>query len=136
MDRHCENALSLSQRLERLSQIELVKYPFLPSHPQYEVAKKQMNAGGGIISFVIAGGFERACIFLDQLDLVSLTANLGDTRTIATHPASTTHAKLPTGDRTAIGILPGLIRLSIGLEHVDDLYEDIEQALRLGYEQG
>ena len=133
MDRHCENALSLSQRLERLSQIELVKYPFLPSHPQYEVAKKQMNAGGGIISFVIAGGFERARIFLDQLDLVSLTANLGDTRTIATHPASTTHAKLPTIDRIAIGILPGLIRLSIGLEHVDDLYEDIEQALRLGH---
>ena len=100
---------------------------------QIALAKKQMKAGGGIISFVIAGGFEWARIFLDQLDLVSLTANLGDTRTIATHPASTTHAKLPTGDRTAIGILPGLIRLSIGLEHVDDLYEDIEQALRLGH---
>ena len=92
-----------------------------------------MNAGGGIISFVIAGGFKRACIFLDHLDLVSLTANLGDTRSIATHPASTTHAKLPTPDRIVIGILPGLIRLSIGLEHVDDLYEDIEQALRLGH---
>ena len=92
-----------------------------------------MKAGGGIISFVIAGGFERARIFLDQLDLVSLTAILGHKRTIATHPASTTHAKLPTTDRTAIGILPGLIRLSIGLEHVDDLYEDIEQALRSGH---
>ena len=92
-----------------------------------------MKAGGGIISFIIAGGFERARFFLDQLDLVSLTAILGDKRTIATHPASTTHAKLPTTDRTAIGILTGLIRLSIGLEHVDDLYEDIEQALRLGH---
>ncbi len=133
MDRHCENALSLSQRLERLSQIELVKYPFLPSHPQYKVAKKQMNAGGGIISFVIANGFERACIFLDQLDLVSLTAKLVDTRMIATHRTSTTIAKLSITDRRAISILPGLIRRSIGLEHVDDLYEDIEQALRLGH---
>ena len=97
---------------------------------KYEVAKSQMHAGGGIISFVITGGFERVRIFLNQLDLISLTANLGDIRTIATHPASTTHGKLSTADRTAIRISSGLIRLSIDLEHVDDLYEDIENALR------
>ncbi len=130
MDRHSENALKLAQWLEKHSQVELVKYPFLPSHPKYEVAKKQMKAGGGIVTFVVKGGVEKGRQFLDQLQMISLTANLGDTRTIATHPASTTHSKLSEEERLEVGILPGLIRVSVGLEHIDDIIKDIEQGLK------
>ncbi len=129
MDRHCSNALKLAQILEEHEEVSLVKYPFLPSHPQHEIAKKQMRHGGGIVSFEIKGGVERGRAFLNALSMASLTANLGDSRTIATHPASTTHAKLPEEDRLAVGITPGLIRVSVGLEHIDDILLDIEQAL-------
>ncbi|MEM6805548.1 MAG: aminotransferase class I/II-fold pyridoxal phosphate-dependent enzyme [Bacteroidota bacterium] len=129
MDRHCSNALNLAHFLEEHPEIEYVKYPFLPSHPQYKIAKKQMRAGGGIVSCVVKGGVERGRKFLDSLELASLTANLGDSRTIATHPASTTHAKVSEEDRLAVGIVPGLIRISVGLEHIDDIIADIEQAL-------
>lgn len=129
MDRHCSNALKLAQILEAHEAVNLVKYPFLPSHPQYEIAKKQMRLGGGIVSFEVKGGLARGRAFLDALSMASLTANLGDSRTIATHPASTTHAKLPEEDRLAVGITPGLIRVSVGLEHIDDILLDIEQAL-------
>lgn len=129
MDRHCSNALQLAETLESHPEIESVKYPFLPSHPQYEIAKKQMKAGGGIVSCVVKGGLARGRSFLDALELASLTANLGDSRTIATHPASTTHAKISEEDRRAVGIFPGLIRISVGLEHIDDIVSDIEQAL-------
>ncbi|WNJ19187.1 aminotransferase class I/II-fold pyridoxal phosphate-dependent enzyme [Pontibacter sp. G13] len=129
MDRHCSNALALAERLESHPDVELVKYPFLPSHPQYEVAKKQMRQGGGIVSIVVNGGVDRGREFLNQVKVASLTANLGDSRTIVTHPASTTHAKLTDDQRAEVGILPGLIRISVGLEHVDDIIADIEQAL-------
>ncbi|MEM6346735.1 MAG: aminotransferase class I/II-fold pyridoxal phosphate-dependent enzyme [Bacteroidota bacterium] len=129
MDRHCSNALKLAQILEDHDELSLVKYPFLPSHPQHEIAKKQMRHGGGIVSFEVKGGVERGRAFLNALSMASLTANLGDSRTIATHPASTTHAKLPEEDRLAVGITPGLIRVSVGLEHIDDILLDIEQAL-------
>lgn len=129
MDRHCSNALKLATYLEEHPEIEYVKYPFLPSHPQYEIARKQMKAGGGIVSCVVKGGVERGRKFLDSLQLASLTANLGDSRTIATHPASTTHAKVSEEDRLAVGIVPGLIRISVGLEHIDDITADINQAL-------
>lgn len=129
MDRHCSNALQLATYLEEHPEIEYVKYPFLPSHPQYEIARKQMRAGGGIVSCVVKGGVERGRKFLDSLQLASLTANLGDSRTIATHPASTTHAKVSEEDRLAVGIVPGLIRISVGLEHIDDIVADIHQAL-------
>ena len=129
MDRHADSALKLAHWLEEQDQVELVKYPFLPSHPQHEIAKKQMKTGGGIVTFVIKGGVERGREFLNNLKLISLTANLGDSRTIATHPASTTHSKLAEADRLATGILPGLIRISVGLEHVDDILKDIEQAI-------
>ncbi len=128
MDRHSENALKVAQWLEKHPQVELVKYPFLPSHPKYAVAKKQMKAGGGIVSFIIEGGVEKGRQFLDALKLVSITANLGDTRSIATHPASTTHSKLTEEERNEVGILPGLIRISVGLEHADDIINDIKQA--------
>jgi len=129
MDRHCENALALAEFMEEHSDIEQVKYPFLPSHPQYDIAKKQMKAGGGIVSFEVKGGLERGRRFLDQLKMASLTANLGDCRTIATHPASTTHSKLTEEERQQVGVTPGLIRISVGLEHIESIVEDIEQAL-------
>ena len=129
MDRHSESALKLAQWLEKNENVELVKYPFLPSHPQYGVAKKQMKSGGGIVTFVIKGGVEKGRSFLDKLQLISMTANLGDSRTIATHPASTTHSKLTEEERLETGILPGLIRVSVGLEHIDDIIDDVGQAM-------
>ncbi len=129
MDRHCENAFTLAKYLEKHPDIELVKYPFLPSHPQYAVAKKQMKQGGALVTFVVKGGIDRGRTFLNSVKLMSHSANLGDTRTIVTHPASTTHSKLTDDDRKQVGILPGLIRISTGLEHIDDLIADVEQAL-------
>jgi O-succinylhomoserine sulfhydrylase len=130
MEKHADNAMKLAQWLEEHNEVELVKYPFSPSHPQYEIAKKQMKSGGGIVTFVINGGIERGRTFLDKLKLISMTANLGDSRTIATHPASTTHSKLTEEERLETGILPGLIRISAGLEHIDDIISDINQAMK------
>jgi O-succinylhomoserine sulfhydrylase len=130
MERHCKNALEIAKRLEDHPEVAWVKYPFLPSHPQFDIAKKQMSAGGGIVSFELKGGLEAGRKFLDALNLFSLTANLGDTRSIATHPASTTHSKLTPEQRSEVGISDGLVRLSIGLEHVDDIWEDISTALK------
>ena len=129
MERHCKNALEIATRLEGHEAIEWVKYPFLKSHPQYEIAIKQMKKGGGIVSFELKGGLDAGRKFLDQLNLFSLTANLGDTRSIATHPASTTHSKLTSEQRLEVGITDGLVRLSIGLEHVEDIWGDIIGAL-------
>lgn len=129
MDKHSDNALKLAKWLEQSKEIELVKYPFLPSHPQHEIAKKQMNAGGGIVTFIVKGGVERGRKFMDALQMLSISANLGDTRSIVTHPASSTHAKLTEAERLESGILPGLVRISVGLEHVNDIIADVEQAL-------
>lgn len=129
MDRHCSNALALAQALDEHADIVDVKYPFLPSHPQYELAKKQMKAGGGIVTFEVVGGQERAFKFVDALQMIKYTSNLGDARSIATHPASTTHSKLSEEDRNSLGIRPGSIRLSVGLEDADDIIADVLQAL-------
>jgi O-succinylhomoserine sulfhydrylase len=129
MDRHCENAHSVAQHLQSDAQVEYVKYPFLPSHPQFELAKKQMRLGGGVVTFEVKGGIERGRRFLNSLKMLSHSANLGDTRTIATHPASTTHSKLSEAERLAVGITPGLIRVSVGLENLNDIIADIDQAL-------
>lgn len=129
MERHCHNALRLAEYLEQHKSIAWVKYPFLKSHPQYAVAKKQMSLGGGVVAFELKGGVEAGRKFLDALEMLSLSANLGDTRTIATHPASTTHSKLTEEERLAAGITPGLVRISAGLEHIDDIIADIERAL-------
>ena len=129
MERHCSNALLLAQRLEQQPGLARVHYPGLPSHPQYQLAQQQMRLGGGILAFELKGGFEQGKRFLDALQLCSLTSNLGDSRTIVTHPASTTHSKLTEDERLASGITPGLIRLSAGLEHVEDIWEDIVRAL-------
>jgi O-succinylhomoserine sulfhydrylase len=129
MDRHAANALHLAKALEGHTKITWLKYPFLPSHPQYAVAKKQMKNGGGLVCFELKGGLESGKKFLNSLQMLSMTANLGDTRSIASHPASTTHAKLTEAERQEVNITPGLIRISVGLEHVDDILADILQAL-------
>lgn len=130
LERHCKSAHILAEWLETREEVNWVKYPFLPSHPQNELAKNQMSLGGGIITFEIKGGINQGKKFLDHLKMFSLTANLGDTRSIATHPASTTHSKLSEKDRLAVGITDGMIRLSIGLEHVDDIKEDLNRAFQ------
>jgi len=129
MERHASNALFIAQTLEHHPKINSLKYPFLPSHPQYAIVLKQMKNGGGIVCFNLKGGIESGRKFMDSLQLLSLTGNLGDTRSIASHPASTTHAKLSEEERKAVNITSGLIRISIGLEHKDDILQDILQAL-------
>ena len=129
MERHAQNALHIAKALEHHPKISFLKYPFLPSHPQHAIAIRQMKNGGGIVCFDLAGGLDSGRTFLNNLKMLSLTANLGDTRSIASHPASTTHAKLTEEERLATNITPGLIRISVGLEHVDDILGDILQAL-------
>jgi O-succinylhomoserine sulfhydrylase len=129
LDKHCENTLKVAEFLESNANVQLVKYPFLKSHPQYEIAKKQMRLGGNIVAFEVKGGIEAGRSFLDKIKLCSLSANLGDTRTIVTHPASTTHSKLTAEERLAVSITDGLVRVSVGLETVSDIIADLEQAL-------
>ncbi|MCS4302910.1 O-succinylhomoserine sulfhydrylase [Chryseobacterium sp. BIGb0232] len=129
VEKHCENALKVAEFLESHPNVELVKYPFLKSHPNYEVAKKQMKLGGNIVAFEIKGGIEGGRNFLDKIQMCSLSANLGDTRTIVTHPASTTHSKLSDEERNEVGITAGLVRCSVGLENVDDIIADLKQSL-------
>ena len=129
VDRHCENALKLAQFLEQHEKVNWVKYPFLQSHPKYKVAKKQMKAGGCVVAFEVKGGLEGGRNFFDSIQLLSLSANLGDSRSIITHPASTTHSKLTYEERAAVGITDGSVRISVGLEHIDDIIKDISQAL-------
>ncbi|MEO9569848.1 MAG: O-succinylhomoserine sulfhydrylase [Polaribacter sp.] len=129
VEKHCENALKVAQFLEENKNVEFVKYPFLKSHPQYKVAKQQMKLGGNIVAFEIKGGIEAGRKFLDKIKMCSLSANLGDTRTIVTHPSSTTHGRLSEEDRLEVGITNGLVRVSVGLEHVEDVIADLKQAL-------
>lgn len=130
MDRHCENALKLAQYLENHPEVTEVRYPFLESHPQYNLAKKQMKAGGGIVSFIIKGGLEQGKKFLNANESLSHGVNLGDTRTIITHPSSTTHSKMSEEDRLAVGITPGLLRISCGLEHIEDIISAVDYNLK------
>jgi len=129
MDRHCKNALELAEFLEDHPAVDWVKYPHLESHPQYELAKKQMKQGGGVVSFQINGGNKAAMQFLDNLNTLSLSANLGDSRSIATHPASTTHSSLTEEERNAVNITQGMMRIAVGLEAAEDIIADVDQAL-------
>jgi O-succinylhomoserine sulfhydrylase len=115
--------------LENHPKISKVKYPFLTTHPQYEIAKKQMLKGGNIVTFELKEGIKAGQVFLNQIQMCSLSANLGDTRTIVTHPATSTHSKLSIEERALVGITDGLIRLSVGLENIEDIKQDIDQAL-------
>ncbi|MCR8668831.1 aminotransferase class I/II-fold pyridoxal phosphate-dependent enzyme [Aestuariibaculum sp. M13] len=128
-EKHCENALKIAEFLESHPKVKWVKYPFLKSHPQYEIAKKQMRLGGSIVAFEVEGGVEGGRSFFDNIKMCSLSANLGDTRTIVTHPASTTHAKVEPEVKAAVGITDGSVRISAGLEHIDDIIADLKQAL-------
>lgn len=129
MDRHCQNALQLATYLESHDQVSLVKYPFLKSHPQYELAIKQMKAGGGVVTFEHKRGLEGGKSLIDNVQMISRSANLGDSRSIITHPASTTHSKLSKEERLAVGITDGMVRVSVGLENIDDIIADFAQAL-------
>ncbi len=129
MERHAVSALQLAKSLNGHAKLSSVKYPFLETHPQYSIAKKQMSNGGGIVTFEMKGGIEAGRNFLNSLQMISMTNNLGDSRTIASHPASTTHSKLTLEERAAVGITDGLIRISVGLENAEDILNDILQAL-------
>jgi len=129
IQRHCDNAEALVKALDGHLKLNSIKYPFHSSHPMYEVAKKQMKRGGGLVTFDLKGGLASGVKFLDALQMLTLTSNLGDTRSIASHPASTTHAKLTPEEQQAVGITPGLIRISVGLENIEDIKNDILQAL-------
>ncbi|WP_282162592.1 trans-sulfuration enzyme family protein [Ulvibacterium marinum] len=131
VDRHCSNALQLAEFLEGHEKVNWVKYPFLKSHPNHELAKKQMKAGGCVVAFEVNGGLKAGRKFFDAIELLSLSANLGDSRSIITHPASTTHSKLSSEERLETGITDGMVRISVGLEHIDDIISDIDQALGL-----
>ena len=130
VERHAENALQIAEFLETQENVAMVKYPFLKSHPQYAIAKKQMKLGGNVVAFEIIGGIAAGSAFLDRIKMCSLSANLGDTRTIVTHPSSTTHGRLSEEDRLQVGITKGLVRVSVGLENVLDIIEDLGQALK------
>jgi len=130
VEKHSDNALKVAEFLENHPAVSSVKYPFLKSHPQYEIAKKQMKFGGNIIAFELKGGKEAGKKFIDAIKLFSVSANLGDTRTIVTHPASSTHSKLNSEELKAANLTDGLIRISIGLENIEDIYSEINQALK------
>lgn len=129
MDRHCSNALAVATIIEKHRNVTMIRYPFLGSHPQHELAKRQMKQGGGVITFVVKGELKGAQRFLNALQMFTLSANLGDSRSIATHPASTTHCRLTVEQQEQLGIFAGSIRLSIGLEDIYDIISDIDQAL-------
>ena len=129
MDRHCSNAKKVARFFDEYPEVERVLYPHHPSHPQYKLARKQMKLGGGIVTFEVVGGYDRAKAFIDKIQMISLSSNLGDARSIVTHPSSTTHSKLSEEERLSVGITPGMIRLSVGLEHIEDIIGDLKQAL-------
>ena len=129
VEKHCDNALAVAELMVKNSEVQKVSYPFLASHPQNALAKAQMSGGGGIITFELKGGYKRAVKFLNSLKMILISANLGDTRSIVTHPASSTHSKLTEDERLSVNISQSLIRCSVGLEDVEDIYEDIAQAI-------
>jgi O-succinylhomoserine sulfhydrylase len=129
VDKHCDNAEKVVEFLLEHDAVEEVRYPFHPSHSQYEIAKKQMSRGGNIIAFEVKNGLLGGKQFIDAVQMCSRSSNLGDTRTIVTQPALSTHTKLSEEDRLAVDITDGLIRISVGLEHPDDIIYDLKQSL-------
>jgi len=129
VEAQCASALRIAQFLSEHPRVTGVRYPFLESHPQYDLAKRQMTAGGTVVTFEVDGGKSGAFAFVDALRIVDLSNNLGDAKSLATHPATTTHRRLPYQARQDAGITDGVVRVSVGLEHVDDLLADLDQAL-------
>ena len=131
IQRHSENALAIARWLEKREEVTWVSYPGLPSHPSHAQATKYLSGGfGGIVTFGVKGGVEAGRRLIDSVEVFSLLANVGDAKSLIIHPASTTHSQLEPDEQVATGVTPDLIRLSVGLEHVDDLIADLEQALR------
>ncbi|HGG60915.1 MAG TPA: O-succinylhomoserine sulfhydrylase, partial [Gammaproteobacteria bacterium] len=129
MRAHARNAQALAEWLEAQPQVRRVHFPGLPSHPQHELAKRQQKGFGGLLSFELKGGKADAWKVVDATRIISITANLGDAKTTVTHPATTTHGRLTPEQREAAGISDGLIRISVGLEAVEDLQADLERGL-------
>lgn len=129
VERHCSNALAVAQMLEKHPKIARVFYPGLKSHPHHAIAKKQMSSGGPMIAFEVKGGKKAAFRFMNKLGVIDISNNLGDAKSLITHPASTTHSNIAASERAALGIGDALLRLSVGTEHVEDLLADIQQAL-------
>jgi O-acetylhomoserine (thiol)-lyase len=134
MERHSRNAMAVAEFLEKHPRVEWVRYPGLPSHPSHEVARKYHQRGlfGAILGFGVKGGVEAGKGFIDRLELFSHLANIGDAKSLAIHPASTTHSQLTPDEQRAAGVTPDFVRLSIGIEHIDDLLADLDQALTGG----
>jgi O-succinylhomoserine sulfhydrylase len=130
MKAHCENAAKVADFLAAQKKVTKVLYPFRPDHPQHNLARAQMSGGGGVVTFEVAGGKAAAFKLADALGLIDISNNLGDTKSLITHPETTTHQKLTPEARAAQGVTGGLMRLSVGLEDADDLCEDLEQALK------
>ena len=129
MRAHCENAMKVADFLSTQKKVTRVLYPFRPDHPQHNLARAQMSGGGGVVTFEVAGGKAAAFRFADALKLIDISNNLGDAKSLITHPETTTHHRLSPETRAELGITPGLMRLSVGLEDADDICEDLEQAL-------
>ncbi|MCW5698214.1 MAG: O-succinylhomoserine sulfhydrylase [Rhodospirillales bacterium] len=129
VSRHCENAAAVAEFLANRGEAQRVLYPGLASHPQHELASKQMTAGGNIVSFELAGGKAAAFRFLNALRLIDISNNLGDAKSLATHPATTTHQRLSAEEQRAMGITDGLVRISVGLEDIEDIKDDLDRAL-------
>jgi methionine-gamma-lyase len=129
MERHSMNAQAIAEYLAQHPKVERVNYPGLPDHPQYDLSQQQMNAPGGMLSFVVTGGMEGAAMVMDSLRLICHAVTFGTSRTIVMHPATITHEHMTPGERAAAGIDDGLIRMSVGLEAPEDLVADLEQAL-------
>lgn len=130
MERHCSNAQKLAEFLENHPKMQRVLYPTLKSHPQHKIAKKQMNNGGTMISLEVKGGKKAAFAFMNKLKLIDISNNLGDSKTLITHPSTTTHSSISIAEQKKIGITESMCRLSVGLENVDDLIDDFKQALK------
>jgi O-succinylhomoserine sulfhydrylase len=131
MKQHCENAKAVADFLAGSKKVTRVLYPFRPDHPQHNLAKAQMDGGGGVLAFEVAGGKPAAFRLANALGLIDISNNLGDSKSLLTHPETTTHQKLTPEARAEAGITSGLLRLSVGLEDTDDLCEDLEQALKV-----
>jgi O-succinylhomoserine sulfhydrylase len=130
MHQQSQSALQLAQWLEKQPSVERVYHPSLKSHPQYALAKRQQKAGGAIVAFTLKGGKRAAFNLINQTKLCSITANLGDTRTTITHPATTTHCRVSLAERKAAGITDGLVRIAVGLENINDLKSDLIGGLK------
>jgi O-acetylhomoserine (thiol)-lyase len=129
MERHCSNALAVAQHLQAHPQVAWVNYPGLPDHPQHALMKKQMRGASGLLAFGVKGGVSKGVKFIESAQFMSHLVNIGDTRTLISHPASTTHRQLDAAQQLAAGVLPDMVRISVGLEHIDDILWDIDQAL-------